>query len=257
MWLRVSAVEPVRSYGDALAHVTVTRTAAAAHRVATSVGAATRRPVRLVHVDTGGAPAIEGATLLRLPEDVGRAAAVNRAVAGLDAAIGWVAIAEPHVEWGAGTLDALLAAAERTPRAGLLAPRLLLPSGVVLTSGGPPPRIGAVLRGRVVAVPVPAGPAGWVAGTCLLARRVAWDSVAGYDQRYLGAGEDPEPGDIDLGDRLARAGWLAVGVPAAEVTVHDRERQCILDTHDRGLRRYVRDRHAVPARALMALVRRG
>lgn len=250
-------MEPVRSYGDALAHVTVTRTAAATDRVAASVAAATGRAVQLVHVDTGAAPAIDGAALLRLPEDVGRAAAVNRAVAGLDAAIGWVAIAEPHVEWGAGALDVLLDAATRYPRAGLLAPRLLLPSGVVLTSAGPLPRLGDVLRGRVVAVPIPAGPTGWVAGTCMLVRRTAWDSVAGYDQRYLGAGADPEPGDIDLGDRMANAGWLAVGVPAAEVTVHARDRQCILDTHDRGLRRYVRDRHAVPARALVALVRRG
>lgn len=250
-------MEPVRSYGEALAHVTVTRTAAAAGRLVASLGAATGRPVQLVQIDTGRAPAIEGAAVLRLAEDVGRAAAVNRAVAGLDATIGWVAIAEPHIEWGAGALDALLDAAAGCPRAGLLAPRLHLPSGVVLTSAGPLPRVGDVLRGRVVAVPVPAGATGWVAGTCMLVRRTAWDSVAGYDQRYLGAGADPEPGDIDLGDRIADAGWLAVGVPAAEVTVHARDRQCILDTHDRGLRRYVRDRHAVPARALVALVRRG
>ncbi|MFC4947169.1 dTDP-Rha--alpha-D-GlcNAc-pyrophosphate polyprenol alpha-3-L-rhamnosyltransferase [Pseudonocardia sp. GCM10023141] len=248
---------PVQRYGDALAHVTVTRTATPPDAVSGSLAAATGRPVLAVHVDTGGAPAAPGATLLRLSEDVGRAAAVNRAVAGLAPDVGWVAIADPQVSWGAGALDVLLRAAAQHPRAGALGPRLRAPDGVLMGSGGPRPRLGQLVRGGVGCVPVPAGFVGWLAGTCVLVRRAAWDSVDGYDPRYAGSGTDPEPADVDLGDRLDRAGWLVVGVPSAEVTVHARERQGILETHDRGLRRYVRDRHAAPARALMAMVRRG
>lgn len=251
-------MEPVRCYGDALAHITVTRSATAVLQPALdSLAAATRRPVHRLHVDTGGAAQVPGVHQLHLPEDVGRAAALDRAVAALDGDIGWIALAEPHVTWGVGALDVLLAAAARRPRAGLLAPRLCTPDGRAAASAGPIPSLADILRGRLPAVPVPDGPVGWVASTCLLARRSAWDSVDGFDARYPGTGRDPEPGDVDLGERLGRAGWLVIGVPGAEATIHAGAGQGMLDTHDRGLRRYVHDRHAAPVRAVAALLRRG
>lgn len=249
-------MDPVRSYGDALALVTVTRTAAAPRGLVASLPAATGRPVQVLHVDTGGAPPVPGATPVRIREDVGRTAAVNRAVAALDQGVGWVVLADPQLEWAAGALDELLAAAVRYPRAAALGPRLRTASGADRASAGPLPTLGDALRGRVVAGPVPAGPVGALGTTCVLLRRVAWDSVDGFDARYPGCGVDPEPADLDLCDRLGRVGWLCVGVPTAEVTVPAGDAPCILEPRDRGIRRYVHDRHGAPARILMALARR-
>jgi N-acetylglucosaminyl-diphospho-decaprenol L-rhamnosyltransferase len=92
----------------------------------------------------------------------------------------------------------------------------------------------------------------------VLVRRAAWDSVDGFDGRYLdGPGG---PGDIDLGDRLGRAGWLVVAVPQAAADVEPGDTivsgHGILEPHAAGLNRYVRDRARGPARALAALARR-
>ncbi len=200
------------------------------------------------------------ATQLRLTEELGRPAVVNRAVAGLAEEIGWVAVVDPGVAWAPGALGRLRAAA--TPRAGLLGPLLRDPTRRQIPSCGPRPALGALLRGRVLAQPAVKGPTGWLDGRCVLVRRLAWDSVDGYDSRHVGTGTHPEPADVDLGDRLVRAGWLVVGVPEAEVVVHPIERQGILDvrgpeSRGEGLRRYVRDRYRAPARTLMALARRG
>lgn len=242
-------VGPVRRYGDALALVTVTRTAAPPR----SQAVPTRRPITMLHVDTAGAPAT--GDVLRIGEDIGWAAAVNRAIAGLDGDVGLVAVADPGVDWGVAALDALLDAAARHPRAGLLGPALRDPSGAVLPSSGSLPSSRAALHGRIPTGPG-AGPVGWVAGSCVLLRRSAWDSVDGLDPRYPGGGPAPDLADVDLGDRLGRAGWLVVAVPAARVTLHPVAGQCILEPYDRGLRRYLHDRYPAPVRALAALWRR-
>ena len=83
-------------------------------------------------------------------------------------------------------------------------------------------------------------------------------SVDGFDARYLrGPGEF---GDVDLGDRLCRVGWLVIAVPEAAADVEPGRTigngHGILEQHAAGLRRYVRDRAHGPARALVALARR-
>jgi N-acetylglucosaminyl-diphospho-decaprenol L-rhamnosyltransferase len=181
-------------------------------------------------------------------------------VAGLPEEIGWVAVVDPGVALAPGALDRLRAAA--VPRAGLLGPLLRDPTRRQINSCGSRPAFGALLRGRVLARPVGAGPTGWLDGRCVLIRRLAWDSVDGYDSRHIGTGAHPEPADVDLGDRLGGAGWLVLGVPEAEAVVHPMGGQGILDvrgaeSRGRGLRRYVHDRYRAPARALMALARRG
>ena len=208
---------------DALAVVAVTHSPGQAlDRLLDSVKAATYRPVRVLLADLGstdGAPerAVQrdGVDLLRLGEAVARAAAVNRAVAELGESAGWIAIADPGVEWGEGAIDTLLDAAARRPRAGALGPTHRLPDGAVRPSAWELPSVVDVVRRRA---PVPAaraeGPVGWLSTSCLLLHRAAWESVDGLDARH------PEPFDgVDLGDRLARAGWLCVSVPSAIVTV--------------------------------------
>jgi N-acetylglucosaminyl-diphospho-decaprenol L-rhamnosyltransferase len=59
-------------------------------------------------------------------------------------------------------------------------------------------------------------PVGWLSGSCLLLRRSAFAEVNGFDERYFMYMED-----VDLGDRLGRAGWQNVYVPAAEI-LHDK-----------------------------------
>src|SRR5205823_12647494 len=131
--------DPVRAYGDGLAVVTVTRRGRpSVDGLRGSLPAGTR----LVVADTASASGDED--VVRLPEDVGWAAAVNRAVAGLELAIGWVVLTDPRVRWRPGAIDALRAAAARHPRAGLLGPAL---RGVAGPTGGPVPGLLAAARG--------------------------------------------------------------------------------------------------------------
>ena len=241
-----------------LAVLTVTRSPGEAlDRFLDSVKAAASRPLRVLVVDTGstdGAPERaaerDGVDLLRIGEDVGRAAAANRGIAELGQAVSWVAVADPHVEWGDGALDELLAAAARRPRAGALGPSVRaaegtrLPSAWHLPATRPWLALLDMLRGRA---PSPAGdgegPVGWLSGSCLMLRRAAWESVDGFDPRY-GACAD----DVDLGDRLARAGWLCVHVPSAEVVLTSGAPS---PGTPAGWRRYLADRHPAPVQAAL------
>lgn len=53
----------------------------------------------------------------------------------------------------------------------------------------------------------------WVSGACFVARRSAWEQVAGFDRGYFMYMED-----VDLCWRLGRAGWSVAYQPAAQVT---------------------------------------
>lgn len=246
--MRCVETDPVRIYGVGLVVVTVTRRG---RPTVDGLRASMPAGTRLVVVDT--ATSARGGDALRLPEDVGWAAAVNRAVAGLEPDVGWIVLSDPRVRWRPGAIDVLLAAAARYPRAGLLGPTL---HGAG-TTGGPVPGLLAVARGRIPGG-AGAGPTGWASTAGVLVRRAAWDSVDGFDGRYLdGPGGI---GDVDLGDRLGRAGWLVVFVPEAAADVEPGDTfvsgHGILEPHAAGLHRYVRDRARGPARALAALARR-
>jgi N-acetylglucosaminyl-diphospho-decaprenol L-rhamnosyltransferase len=53
----------------------------------------------------------------------------------------------------------------------------------------------------------------WVAGTCLLVRREAWNAVGGMDPRFFLYFED-----VDFGMRLRQAGWRVIFLPMIAVT---------------------------------------
>jgi N-acetylglucosaminyl-diphospho-decaprenol L-rhamnosyltransferase len=218
-------------------------------------GAAATGPVILVDSGApGGVPAggaRSGATVLRIGEDIGRGAAVNRAVAALPPDVGLLAVTPPGLRWADGALDELRAAAARHPRAGVLAPAVHDRSGAPVPSTHPLPRpargVVAVLRHRPWPPPssqdaAVEGPTGWTSAPALLLRRVALDSVDGFDPRYPGRLDD-----LDLAERLTRAGWLTVHVPAA-VVCHPG----IPERPDVGAaRRYLADRVPRPVRALL------
>jgi N-acetylglucosaminyl-diphospho-decaprenol L-rhamnosyltransferase len=85
--------------------------------------------------------------------------------------------------------------------------------------------------------------AGWLSGSCLLLRRAAFDSVHGFDPGYFMYFED-----VDLGERLAAAGWLNVYAPSAEI-VHtgshatEQNKQAMFVEHHRSAYRYLAGRY--------------
>lgn len=222
---------------SALAVVTVAYSSGShLDRFLSSLTVASDRPMDVVIADNGstdGAPeeAAErypGTRVLRMGGNLGYGTAVNRAVATLDADDEFVLIANPDVVWGPGSIDALLEAAERWPRAGSLGPLIRDPDGDLYPSARHLP---SLVRGGMHAVVGFAWksnpwtrsyrqqylepserPVGWLSGSCLLVRRKAFDAIGGFDERYFMYMED-----VDLGDRLGRAGWLNVYVPAAEI----------------------------------------
>lgn len=212
-------------------------------RFLASLSHATDRPVTVVMADNGstdGAPeeALErypNVRLLRTGANLGYGSAVNRAV---DEFLtdpdytDFFVVANPDVQWGPHSIDILLEAAARWPRAGSLGPLIRDPDGSVYPSARHQP---SLVRGGMHAVVGPLWksnpwtaeyrqerrepserPVGWLSGSCLLLRRSAFEEISGFDERYFMYMED-----VDLGDRLLRAGWQNIYVPAAEV-LHDK-----------------------------------
>ena len=208
-------------------------------RFLASLSLATERPVTVLMADNGSTDGTPQEALERYPNvrffdtgaNLGYGTAINRAVRHLSQSGGvddWVIVANPDVQWGPGSIDALLEAANRWPRAGALGPLIRDPDGSVYPSARHLP---SLVRGGMHAVVGPfwknnpwtaayrqerlepsERPVGWLSGSCLLLRRSAFEQVGGFDERYYMYMED-----VDLGDRLGRAGWLSVYVPTAEV----------------------------------------
>ncbi len=270
-------------YGDDLAVVTVTYSPGESLTAfLASLDKATTRPHTVLLADNGsvdgaperaaGRPAVE---LLRMGENLGYGTAANRAIAGLGAEVGWVVVANPDVVWLPGALDELLAAGARTPRAGALGPLIRDADGAVYPSARLVPSLGRGVGHAVFGRVWPANPwtrayrqseneiterdAGWLSGSCLLLRRAAFDSVAGFDSRYFMYFED-----VDLGERLTRAGWRNRYVPGAEVvhtgghatTANPGISARMLAEHHRSAYRFLADRHPGPAWAPLRLALR-
>jgi GT2 family glycosyltransferase len=141
----------------------------------------------------------------------------------------WIATANADIALRPGALDTLLEAGSRDPRAGAVAPRLLLTTGETQHSVFAFPTITfsfllaiAAFRfsktvGDRRAFPgywnterarrVP-----WAIAAFLLVRREAWDEVGGFDERQWMYAED-----LDIGWRLREAGWATRYEPRALV----------------------------------------
>lgn len=141
----------------------------------------------------------------------------------------WIATANADIALRPGALEALLEAGERDPRAGAIAPRLVLPNGdtqhsvfafptipysFILATGAF--RLSKRLADRLAfpghwnterARRVP-----WAIAAFLLVRRSAFDEVGGFDERQWMYAED-----LDLGWRLDQAGWATRYEPRASV----------------------------------------
>ncbi len=229
-----------------------------------SLARATDREIEVLLADNGstdGAPEAAalrpGVKLLSTGANLGYGRAANVGVAATSA--DWVVVANPDVVWAPGSLDALLAAAARWPRAGALGPLIRQPDGRVYPSARALPSLGRGIGHALFGWWWPGNPwstgyrqesqspveriAGWLSGSCVLLRRQAFDSVGGFDASYFMYFED-----VDLGERLADAGWLNVYVPTAEVThtgshATSRHATAMTSEHHRSAWRYFSRHH--------------
>ncbi|MBO0841339.1 MAG: glycosyltransferase family 2 protein, partial [Sciscionella sp.] len=143
-------VVPQREYGDGIAVVTVTYSPG--ETLATfcdTLAKASAKPLPVVLADNGstdGAPETaarrDGVTLLRTGANLGYGGGANRGVASLGDDIGWVVVVNPDIEWTAGAIDELRAAADRWPHGGAFGPLIREPDGTVYPSARLLPSLG-------------------------------------------------------------------------------------------------------------------
>lgn len=213
---------------------------------------------RVILVPTGG--------------NIGYGGAANRGIAEL-ARMGergevrddYVLLVNPDVTFDPGAIEALLDCAGRTPRAGSVGPRIEEPDGSTYPSARAVPELVSGTGHALLADIWPKNPfsrryrddsdmdrerdAGWLSGSCLLLDRQAFDSVGGFDSRYFMYMED-----VDLGDRLGRAGWRNVYCPTSVIR-HDQGhsakqyRKRTLMAHHESAYRFMSDRLPGPGRA--------
>ncbi|WP_298460406.1 glycosyltransferase family 2 protein [uncultured Cellulomonas sp.] len=248
--------------------------------LAASLATATASPVTLVLADNGSTDdrpervaAAHGGQVLRIGDNVGYGAAANRGAQ--DATEPWLVVVNPDIVWAPGSLDALLAAAERHPTGGAFGPVLLNLDGSVYPSARALPSLTQGVGHALFARLWPGNPwtrayqrrqesaertereAGWLSGACLLLRREAFTAVGGFDPAYFMFFED-----VDLGERLGRAGWRSVYVPSARVThvggTSWRDRPArMISAHHTSARRYLHrryhHRYQAPLRAAISL----
>ncbi|WP_448851438.1 glycosyltransferase family 2 protein [Corynebacterium sp. 335C] len=249
-------------------------------RLVASLPAATESGTVLILADNGstdGSPeaaaaAHDGVHLLPTGGNIGYGAAANvgaaelarRAEAGeVDPDV--VLVVNPDVEFGPGSIDAMLDCLRRNPRAGAVGPLIREPDGSAYPSARAVPDLvngtgHALLSGVWPSNPFSARyrddadmsrerDAGWLSGSCLLLRRAAFDGVGGFDSRYFMYMED-----VDLGDRLGKAGWRNVFCPSAEIRHAQghsakRQRERTVRAHHDSVRRFLSDRLPGPWRA--------
>ena len=168
--------------------------------------------------------------LLALDENLGFGPAVNRVAARTSTP--WIAPANADLALEPGALEALVAAGERDPAAGAVAPRLILPDGSTQHSVYRFPTVAftAAFNAGLYCLSRELGDrlllegfwnperprvVDWAIGALLVVRRPAWEAAGGFDEGQWMYAED-----LDLGWRLARAGWHTRYEPTARVHHH-------------------------------------
>jgi N-acetylglucosaminyl-diphospho-decaprenol L-rhamnosyltransferase len=240
---------------------------------------ATTRPLDVVLADNGSTDGVpeqaavaDDVRVLPTGGNVGYGAAVNAGLA--DRGTGWALVANPDIRFEPGAVDELLAVAARWPRAATIGPAIRTPNGELYPSARDLPALSTGIGHALLGWAWPANPwtaryrrereaprertAGWLSGSCLLVDLEAFHSVGGFDPGYFMYFED-----VDLGERLGRAGYLHVYAPSA-VVVHEgghatrREPHRMARVHHTSALRYLARQHPGPANApLRAVLRAG
>ena len=167
-------------------------------------------------------------------KNLGFGAGVNRGLAvlaGLSPAPEWVMVSNPDLRVHAGALAALRAALETRPAWAMVGPRIYTAEGKVYPSVRCFPSFLDAAGHALFALfhpdnrftrrynpGTPEGQgeveAGWISGSCFLARRAALEELGGFDEAYFMYAED-----MDLCWRAHQAGW-AVGFSGAASVMH-------------------------------------
>ncbi|MFD3506302.1 glycosyltransferase family 2 protein [Nocardia sp. NPDC058666] len=236
------------------------------HFITTLADATSEKP-QVILADNGStdgvpelvAEANSHVTLLHTGGNIGYGGAINRAVAEIDPSIEFVILANPDIRWGVNSIDKMLEAAKRWPRAGAIGPMVREPDGSIYPSARQVPGLADGAGHAILGSIWPKNPwsvryrqeneqiservVGWLSGSCLLVRRAAFDTIDGFDSRYFMYMED-----VDFGDRMGKAGWHNVFVPDAEVThakghAAGRHPEIMLPAHHASAYRFQADRH--------------
>ncbi len=185
--------------------------------------------LRHLQADAAGAP-----IRLVLPgRNLGFGAGVNRglaALAGEESPPEWILVCNPDLVVHPGALPALRQALESEPAWALVGPRIFTEQGDVYPSVRTFPSFTDAVGHALLAQFNPENPftrrynpgtpegdvvtsAGWVSGSCFLARRRALEELGGFDEAYFMYNED-----MDLCWRAHDAGWGVGFAGTAEVT---------------------------------------
>ncbi|MCK9929851.1 glycosyltransferase family 2 protein [Frankia sp. Mgl5] len=199
-----------------------------------SLTKSTTRPYEVVVVDnspqvdvgTRAAGERPEVTLLRPGRNLGYGTAANRGAAGASAP--WLVVANADIAFAPGSLDELIAAADRWPGGGAFGPGITNPDGALYPSARDLPSLGRGIGHALFGWCWPTNPwtasyrrergapremtAGWLSGSCQLLRREVFEGVGGFDESYFMFMED-----VDLGRRIGLADRQLVYVPSAVV----------------------------------------
>ncbi|WP_235923156.1 glycosyltransferase family 2 protein [Corynebacterium lizhenjunii] len=185
----------------------------------------------------------------------------------------YLLIVNPDVEFSPGSLDQLIACAQENPQAGAVGPQIVEPDGSAYPSARAVPTLGTGIGHALLGGIWPANPwsrayrndqdlsrqrdTGWLSGSCVLLRWEAFRGIGGFDERYFMYMED-----VDLGDRLTRAGWRNRFCPQAVIT-HAKGHStrahagAMLRAHHDSAYRFQADRHPhwwqAPLRGLLKI----
>ncbi len=172
--------------------------------------------------------------VVRPGHNVGFGAGVNRGLAALAGASPppeWVLVSNPDLHVHPGALSSLRAALESHPAWALVGPRIYTEAGEVYPSVRSFPSFMDAAGHALLALFNPEnrftrrynpGPppgdvvteAGWVSGSCFLARRSALEDLGGFDEAYFMYAED-----MDLCWRAHDGGW-GVGFAGSAAVTH-------------------------------------
>ncbi|MGP0030902.1 MAG: glycosyltransferase family 2 protein [Acidimicrobiales bacterium] len=172
-------------------------------------------------------------TVVRPDRNIGYGAGVNRGLAvlaGLSRRPEWVLVANPDLRVHAGALAELRRVLEDRPAWAMVGPRIYNEDGTVYPSVRCFPGVADAAGHALLALinpenrftrrynPGPPGggdvvEAGWISGSCFLARRTALEELGGFDEAYFMYAED-----MDLCWRAHQAGWGIGYAGAAGIT---------------------------------------
>ncbi len=206
-----------------------------------SIPAASSSPVAVVIADNGSddLDALRavgesyGAVVVASGGNRGYGGGIDAALSALDDVLPdvrpeFLLVTNPDVVLAPGSIDELVAAADRLPDGGSFGPRILDEHGETYPSARRLPSLRTGLGHAAFSRFWPANPwsqaywsttqvvereAGWLSGACFLIRTELFRALDGFDESYFMYFED-----VDLGQRVGLAGRANVYVPSAVVT---------------------------------------